>query len=101
MAQEHLHTLHDEMHGRSEEMVKMQLLFDAIGEKEGIEISDEEVDAAIEERSKAQKQNSDVLKKQMEEQGRLESLVQSLKDDKILAMLVDKAEVKEVKEKIK
>jgi trigger factor len=92
-AEEHVKTLHEDMYKRAEEMVRMQLLFDCIAEKETLEVSPEAVDKEIEDRAAHMKQSKDILKKQLIDEERLDYLIQSLKDDKVLALLVDQANV--------
>jgi trigger factor len=77
-------------------MVKAGLVLKAIGEKEGIEVSDEEVDEAIEKRAKSMGFSADLLKDRWKENNMLEEVRAALVEDKIYDLIEEHAVITEI-----
>lgn len=73
--------------------VKAGLLMKAIGEKENIEVTDEDLQAGIEERAKQFGMSVDYLKDQLETHDVLENMKESILQQKIYKFLEDNAEI--------
>lgn len=76
--------------------VRSQLLLEAVGDKEKIELSDAELDAHIAEQAKARNMAPAKLRAEWMREGRMDGARFSLRQDKILDFLVSKAVVTEV-----
>ncbi|MAE96130.1 MAG: trigger factor [Deltaproteobacteria bacterium] len=98
---------HEELHQRlgewseswrpeAEREVREHLLLDAIAEKQGIEVSDEDLQAKLEEMAREQGMDPDRLRSLYDEQGMLEALRAQLGSDKALEFLIAGAKVEEV-----
>ena len=87
--------LNDSLKARGEHLVKMQYLFEAIAQKENIEVKDEDLNVKLEELAKMYRQNVDVIKEQFEKNGTLPQMSAQLRDEKILDFLIDNANIKE------
>lgn len=75
--------------------VKAFLLLDAIAKAEGIEVSDEEFDEAVEEMAKERNTTAGRLAAQMERSGEAVLLRAQLREEKVLDFLMEHAEVTE------
>lgn len=75
--------------------VKAFLLLDAIGKKEGIEVSDEDVNKRLEEMAEESGQNVDRMRASMEKSGQLLMIHAGLREERIFDFLMDKAEITE------
>ncbi len=75
--------------------VKAFLLLDAIGKAEGIEVGDEEIDAAVAELAKERGTTPERLRPSLERTQELVVLRAQLREEKILDFLMGKAEVTE------
>jgi trigger factor len=76
--------------------VRGQLLLEAIADKEQLAVTDEEIDAHVAAAATARNVPVTRLRAQWERDGKLDSVRWSLRQDKVLDFLVDKAEVTEV-----
>jgi len=76
--------------------VRGQLLLEAIAEKEQLAVTDEEIEAHVAEAAGARNIPATRLRAQWERDGKLDSVRWSLRQDKVLDFLVEKAEVTEV-----
>lgn len=72
------------------------MIIQAIGEKEEIQVSVEEIDTEIEERAKFLGWTPDFLKDQLEENQRLQDFTTSLTEDKIYSFLEENGVITEV-----
>lgn len=73
----------------AEKRAKINLVLEAIGKKEGIEVTDEEVDNKVEEISKDSEQDPKQIKAYLQLQGQLEGLIHSMLIQKVLKFLVE------------
>lgn len=76
--------------------VRSQLLLDAVGEREKIDVTDAELDAHIAEQARARQVAPAKLRAEWMRERRLDNVRFSLRQDKILEMLVSKANITEV-----
>jgi trigger factor len=83
-----------EEHARdAERNVKASLIIQAIGEKEGIEVSDEEMNAKVMELAASVNMSPEnIVKYYVSKDGSLEGLKQSVFEDKAMEMLIERAE---------
>ncbi|HMK37049.1 MAG TPA: trigger factor [Desulfomonilaceae bacterium] len=75
--------------------VKAGLILKAVGEKEAIEVSDDELSAAITERAQQFGMSEDYLRDQLEQGSMLDDLRASVLQDKIYKFIQDNAEIRE------
>ena len=75
--------------------VKAFLLLDAIGEKEEIKVSDEDLEGQLKEMAEESGQNIDRMRASMEKSGQLFMVRAQMREERILDFLMDKAEVTE------
>jgi trigger factor len=75
--------------------VKAFLLLDAIGKKETIEVSDEDVTARVNEMAEESGQNVDRMRASMEKSGQLLMIQAGLREERIFDFLMEKAKVTE------
>ena len=76
--------------------VRGQLLLEAIADKEGIAVTDEELNKHVEATAKARNVAVAKLKAEWQRDGRLDNVMYSLRQEKVLKFLVDKAQITEV-----
>lgn len=88
--------LHAKMAPAGADEVRGQLLLEAIAEKEGVTVSDDELMQQVAAAAKARNQAPAKLRAEWERDGRLDSARWSLRQDKVLDLLVGKAAVTEV-----
>jgi trigger factor len=88
--------LREKMKPAGADEVRGQLLLEAIADKEGITVTDEELNAYIETTAKARNVAAARLRAEWQRDGRLDNVVYSLRQDKVLKFLVDNAQVTEV-----
>lgn len=77
----------------AERRVKEYLLLDAVGEKEGVAVTDTELDAEIKRRAEAMGMSFTDLKGALTKAGRLEGVREELRIDRVVDFLVDEAVV--------
>jgi trigger factor len=75
--------------------VKAYLLLDAIGKAEGIEVSDEDFEAELQKMAEESGQTLPRMRAQMEKNGQLVLLRAQMREERILDLLMGKAEVTE------
>jgi len=78
------------------EEVRGQLLLEAIAEKEGVKVGEDEVMAQVNGAAKSRNMSPAKLRAEWERDGRLDSARWSLRQDKVLDLLVSKAVVTDV-----
>ena len=83
----------EEAKPRAERDVKAALLLDAVGEAEKVEASTDEVDARIEEIAESAQQPVAKVRGELGREGQLEALKYQLREEKILAFLVERANI--------
>lgn len=88
--------LREKMRPAGADEVRGQLLLEAISDKENIAVTDEELNAHIETTAKARNVAAAKLRAEWQRDGRLDNVTYSLRQDKVLAFLVDSAQVTEV-----
>ncbi len=88
--------LRDKMRPAGADEVRGQLLLEAIADKENIAVTDEELSKHVEATARARNMPAAKLKAEWQRDGQLENVGYSLRQDKVLAFLVDKAKVTEV-----
>lgn len=76
--------------------VRGQLLLEAIADKENIAITDVELNAHVEQTAKARNTPAAKLKAEWQRDGRLDNVMYSLRQEKVLKFLVEKASITEV-----
>ncbi|MBM7624844.1 trigger factor [Sporohalobacter salinus] len=69
--------------------VKSSLTLEAIAEKENIDATDEEIEGKIEEIANQQDQDPEMVKAMLQMQGQYDSLIESIKNEKVLDFLVE------------
>lgn len=90
--------LREKMRPTSADEVRGQLLLEAIGDKEHISVTDDELGKHIEETAKTRSMPAAKLRAEWQRDGRLDSVTYSLRQDKVLKFLVEKAIVTEVEQ---
>ncbi len=88
--------LRDKMRPAGADEVRGQLLLEAIADKEGLAISDDEMTKHIEVSAKGRNIPPAKLRAEWQRDNRIDNVTYSLRQDKVLAFLVDKAVVTEV-----
>ncbi|HSK01418.1 MAG TPA: trigger factor [Kofleriaceae bacterium] len=88
--------LREKMRPAGADEVRGQLLLEAIADKESIAVSDAEIGKHIEETAKARNVAAAKLRAEWQRDGRLDNVTYSLRQDKVLQFLVEKAIVTEV-----
>ncbi|SDC75827.1 MULTISPECIES: trigger factor [unclassified Candidatus Frackibacter] len=73
----------------AEKRVKSNLTLEAIAEKEGIEVTEEEIENKIEEIAEQQDQEPDMIKALLQMQGQYDSIVNSIQMQKTIDFLTD------------
>ncbi|MBI4508974.1 MAG: trigger factor [Deltaproteobacteria bacterium] len=79
----------------AEDEVRGQLLLEAIGDKEGITVSDEEVDKRVAELAEIREKPMQKLRAEMEREGTLDSLRWRIRQEKALDLVVARATITE------
>ncbi len=79
----------------AEDEVRGQLLLDALGASEKLEVSDDEIDARVADIAERSGKTAGRLKAEMARDGRLENTVFQLKQDKAVALILEHATVEE------
>jgi len=90
------HELREKMRPAGADEVRGQLVLEAIADKEGLTVSDDELTAHIEATAKARGVAPAKLRAEWQRDGRIDSITYTLRQDKVLAFLVAKAQVTEV-----
>jgi trigger factor len=90
--------LREKMRPAGADEVRGQLLLEAIAEKENIAVTDAEVGQHIEETAKSRNVAAAKLRAEWQRDGRLDNVTYSLRQDKVLQFLVEKAIVTEVEQ---
>jgi trigger factor len=88
--------LREKMRPAGADEVRGQLILEAIADKEGLTVTDEELGKHIEETAKGRNMAPAKLRAEWQRDGRLDNVTYSLRQDKVLKFLVDKATVTEV-----
>ena len=88
--------LREKMRPAGADEVRGQLLLEAIAEKEGVTVTDEELNGHVEQAARARNIPPARLKAEWVRDGRLDSARWSLRQDKVLDLLVGKAAINEV-----
>ncbi len=83
----------DQERPRAEQSVRRSLVLDAIARQEGIEVSDEEIDAELQKIVEGSNKSAAALKAQLEKEERLESYRQHLREDKALDLIYRNANI--------
>jgi trigger factor len=85
----------DRLRPSAEKTVKAGLILRAVGETEGIAISDDELEAAIEKRAEELGYSADHLKDQLQEHNMLREMRSSLLQEKIVEFIMEHADITE------
>jgi trigger factor len=88
--------LRDKMRPAGADEVRGQLLLEAIADKEGLTVSDDELTRHIEATAKARNVAPAKLRAEWQRDGRVDNVTYTLRQEKVLAFLVGKAQVTEV-----
>jgi trigger factor len=88
--------LREKMRPTGADEVRGQLLLEAIADKENIAVTDEELGKHIEVTAKSRNTPPAKLRAEWQRDGRIDNVTYSLRQDKVLKFLVDKAVVTEV-----
>ncbi len=78
---------------RAESAVREQLVFEAIAEKEGLEISEEEITAELENMSKMYNQPAETLRNMFTAKGQMGLIKRNLLMEKVAAFLLENAKI--------
>jgi len=87
-------TIKNEYRPAAEKAVKIDLVLEAIAQKENIRSTEEELDAKIAEMAQRYNSEPGVFKQWLESNGNIEPLKKSIEIDKTVDFLLDKAMVK-------
>jgi trigger factor len=88
--------LREKMKPAGADEVRGQLLLEAIADQENLAVSDDEINKHIEETAKSRNQPAARLRAEWQRDGRLDNVVYSLRQEKVLKLLVDNAKITEV-----
>lgn len=88
--------LREKMRPAGADEVRGQLLLEAIADKENIAVTDEELGKHIDATAKSRNMAAAKLRAEWQRDGRIDNVTYSLRQDKVLAFLVEKAVVTEV-----
>ena len=88
--------LREKMRPAGADEVRGQLILEAIADKEGLTVTDEELGKHIEQTAKQRNMAPAKLRAEWQRDGRLDSVTYSLRQEKVLKFLVDNAQVTEV-----
>jgi trigger factor len=88
--------LRDKLRPAGADEVRGQLLLEAIADKEGIAVTDDELGKHVDATAKGRNMPAAKLKAEWQRDGRLDNVMYSLRQEKVLKFLVDKAQVTEV-----
>jgi trigger factor len=88
--------LREKMKPAGADEVRGQLLLEAIADKEGVTVTDEELGKHIEQTAKARNTPPAKLRAEWQRDGRLDNVIYSLRQEKVLKFLVDNAQITEV-----
>ena len=88
--------LREKMRPAGADEVRGQLLLEAIADKENISVNDAEINAHIETTAKTRNTPAAKLRAEWQRDGRLDNVVYSLRQDKVLKFLVEGAQITEV-----
>ncbi|HMG53627.1 MAG TPA: trigger factor [Kofleriaceae bacterium] len=88
--------LRDKMRPAGADEVRGQLVLEAIADKEGLAITDEELAKHVEVTARSRNIAPAKLRAEWQRDDKLDNVIYSLRQDKVLRFLVDKAEVTEV-----
>ena len=78
---------------RAESFVKQRLVMEAIAEKEGIEVADDELDKEYERLAEIYKQPVDTVKQMFTMQGQTQAIKTNVLLDKTMDMLLENAQI--------
>ncbi len=85
--------LRERLRASAADEVRGQLLLEAIAEKESLEVTDDDVNERVADLAESQNAQPGRLRAEMERDGRLENIQFSLRQDKTLDFLIEKAEL--------
>jgi trigger factor len=88
--------LREKMRPAGADEVRGQLLLEAIADKENLAVTDEELTKHIEQTAKARNTAPAKLRAEWQRDGRIDSVTYSLRQDKVLKFLVERAQITEV-----
>jgi trigger factor len=88
--------LREKMRPAGADEVRGQLLLEAIGDKENVAVTDDEMTKHVEVTAKARNMSPAKLRAEWQRDGRLDNITYSLRQDKVLDFLVANAQVTEV-----
>lgn len=91
--QEILKKLRDENRGQAEEQMAAMLILESVVKKEEIEVTDEEIDARIQELAREHRTTFQKLKNQLKQNNQIESLRYELQQERALDLVIEHAEV--------
>ncbi len=81
--------LREQIRPQAAEAVKTELVLEAIGKVEGIQVTNEELDTEIAAMSERYRQPAEVIRESLEEQGQMELFKQSMISDKTMEYLAE------------
>ncbi len=82
---------------QSERDMRAEFIFGRIAEEEKIEVSDNELEARIDELARARGQRSAQLHEMLVKEGQIETLRSQMADDKVIELVIREAKIEEVK----
>jgi trigger factor len=88
--------LRDKMRPAGADEVRGQLLLEAIADKEGLSVSDDELTRHLEVTAKARNIAPAKLRAEWQRDNRIDNITYTLRQEKVLGYLVDKAQITEV-----
>jgi trigger factor len=91
-----MQAMRDKLRDGAADEVRSQLLLDALADREGLQISDADVDAKIAELAAAQGKRAGKVKAEMDKEGSLDTLRWRLRQEKALDLVASRATITEV-----
>ena len=88
--------MRDKMRPAGADEVRGQLILEAIADKEGVTVTDEELAKHVETTAKSRNMAPAKLRAEWQRDGRLDNVIYSLRQEKVLKFLVDNATITEV-----
>jgi len=90
---QNLQTLRERVSSEAVEQLKLSFILEKLAEAEGVEVDDAEVNAHIAEMARRQNRRPERLRQEMRDEGSLDSLRASIREEKAVAKILEKARI--------
>ncbi len=90
---QNLQTLRERVSSEAVEQLKLSFILEKLAEAEGVEVDDAEVNAHIAEMARRQNRRPERLRQEMRDEGSLDSLRASIREEKAVAKILEKAKI--------